>query len=147
MVSHGPALPVLDYSSRELERSPSRPDPVLLPFASGAFLPFAVLALLVHDTGLISIGFCVAWGEAGALLLALKMRRRSIRRPRQKGRPWWISVLVGAANSVAVAGSVKLTTARDPFWPPLGQGGSILLAFGLAGVVAMIFAVILAPRA
>jgi hypothetical protein len=49
-------------------------------------------------------------------------------------------------NSIAVVTIVQLTTRRDPFWPLLGQLGSIFVAFASIAVVAAVLATILVSR-
>jgi hypothetical protein len=87
----------------------------------------------------------MAWGETGALLVALKARRGCIRCRSQK-RPWWAWLTAGMINSIAVVTIVQLTTRRDPFWPLLGQLGSIFVAFASIAVVAAVLATILVSR-
>lgn len=136
---------VLEYSNLAADRVRDKVESLLLPFAAGALLPSLVLALVLWEEWPVVLGFCVAWGETGALLVALKARRGCIRCGSKK-RHWWTWVTAGAINSIAVAVIVLLTTRRDPFWPFLGQLGSILVAFGLTVVVSAVVATILIQR-
>lgn len=137
-----PSPPVLEYSNLAPERTRAQIDPLLLIFAAGAYFPFIVLAFAVGEAWPVMLGFCVTWGETGALLVSLKIRRRCTGF-RSKSRPPWAWLAAGATNTIAIAVIVILTTRRDPFWPLLGQGGSILSAFALAGIVSAILAMIL----
>lgn len=141
-----PPAPVLEYTTLGPERvRPPQLPPVLFPFAAGAFLPFLVAALAGGSIELFSIGLFVTWGECGALLLAIKIRGALVTRS-LRSRKTWSAFVTGISNSVALWTVVRLTTARQRFSPLLGEDGTILLAFLLAGAISSIVAILLTPQ-
>lgn len=145
--SNGRTAPpqVLNYTNLAPVRKPQMIDPIFLPFALGAMLPFLVAAVSAFEIEWGVFGLWVSWGECGALLVASKIRDARVPNG-TKTRAWWIGTLAGTANTLALYLIVRTTTARNPFWPMLGAGGSILLAFVLAGSLAAGLAVALFPR-
>jgi hypothetical protein len=142
-LTQSPSHPVLNYRSAETRARGFGALNIIWPFAAGAMLPFATAAI-AYGEDMLWFGLALTWGQAAALLIAIKIRGNFVK-IRPVRRPWWMHLLAGVVNTAAMWEVLQLTTARYQFWPMLGLGGSVAAAIFVAAVLAAGIGTFLTP--
>ena len=142
-------MPILEYTSVRPSVLEFPRMEILAPFAGGAMLPIAAIAphLASMPDGWFPtvLGMILSCGVSGALLAAIELRRHFVW-PRRGGRPWWIHLLAGMANTTALIGVIAASGILCS-WLPMSPLGALILCTTVALAFAFVTATVLMPGA